>query len=144
MVRFPKTIPLINLLRLSQSYNPIKAYTLMVWAPPRSLAATCGIIFIFSSSTYLDVSVRWVSLQQDNLFRLGCPIRISADLRSFAPPHGFSQLITSFFASESQGIPRTPFVTSTCAYFFALVLFLLYLLQYVIELLLTLRLARKL
>ena len=32
----------------------------MVWALPRSLAATCGIILIFSSSGYLDVSVHRV------------------------------------------------------------------------------------
>ena len=32
----------------------------MVWALPRSLAATYGIIFIFSSSGYLDVSVHRV------------------------------------------------------------------------------------
>ena len=37
----------------------------------------------------------------------GSPIRISADLGVFATPHGFSQLVTSFFASESLGIPRT-------------------------------------
>ena len=43
--------------------------------------------------------------------RMGCPIRISTDQRLFAPPRGFSQLITSFFASESQGIPRTLLVT---------------------------------
>jgi hypothetical protein len=35
---------------------------------------------------------------------MGCPIRTSADQRLFAPPRSFSQLITSFFASESQGI----------------------------------------
>ena len=29
----------------------------LVWAPPRSLAATYGIILIFFSSGYLDVSV---------------------------------------------------------------------------------------
>ena len=39
----------------------------------------------------------------------GCPIRISADQRAFAPPRGFSQLVTSFFASESPGIPHAPF-----------------------------------
>ena len=38
----------------------------------------------------------------------GCPIRKSADQRVFAPPRGLSQLVTSFFASESQGIPHTP------------------------------------
>jgi hypothetical protein len=41
----------------------------------------------------------------------GCPIRISADRRLFAPPHSFSQLITSFFASESLGIHRVPLFT---------------------------------
>ena len=33
------------------------------------------------------------------------------DQRLFAPPHGFSQLITSFIAGKSQGILRTPFFT---------------------------------
>ena len=42
----------------------------------------------------------------------GCPIRRSADQRAFAPPRGLSQLITSFFASESQGIPHAPFLHS--------------------------------
>ena len=32
----------------------------MVWALPRSLAATCGIVITFSSSGYLDVSVHRV------------------------------------------------------------------------------------
>ena len=39
----------------------------------------------------------------------GCPIRTSAGLRVFAPLRGFSQLVTSFFASESQGILHAPF-----------------------------------
>ena len=42
----------------------------------------------------------------------GCPIRTSADHWAFAPPRGFSQLVTSFFASESQGIPHAPLVDS--------------------------------
>ena len=41
----------------------------------------------------------------------GCPIRTSLDQGLFAPPQGFSQLITSFFASESLGIHRLPFLT---------------------------------
>ena len=43
---------------------------------------------------------------------VGCPIRKSADQWVFAPPRSLSQLITSFFASESQGIlyvPLSPF-----------------------------------
>ena len=39
---------------------------------------------------------------------LGCPIRKSPDQRSFAPTRSLSQLITSFIASESQGIHQTP------------------------------------
>ena len=41
--------------------------------------------------------------------RPGCPIRISRRQGLFAPQPGFSQLITSFIASESQGIHRLPF-----------------------------------
>ena len=41
----------------------------------------------------------------------GFPIRISADHFSLADPHSFSQLNTSFFVSESLGIPHTPLVT---------------------------------
>ena len=37
----------------------------------------------------------------------GSPIRTSGHHGLFAPTPGFSQLVTSFFASESQGIPRT-------------------------------------
>ena len=43
-----------------QSYNPDNAETLLVWALPVSLATTQGIIFIFFSSAYLDVSVQRV------------------------------------------------------------------------------------
>ena len=41
---------------------------------------------------------------------MGFPIRTSADQFVFANPRSLSQLITSFFASKSQGIPRTPFL----------------------------------
>ncbi len=39
---------------------------------------------------------------------MGCPIRTSADHIVCADPRGFSQLITSFVASGSLGIPHTP------------------------------------
>ena len=38
----------------------------------------------------------------------GCPIRTSAGLSAFAARRSFSQLVTSFFASESLGILHTP------------------------------------
>ena len=43
----------------------------------------------------------------------GCPIRISPDLYLFAVPRSFSQLTTSFFASESLGIHLTLFLPSS-------------------------------
>ena len=44
-------------LAMSWSYNPVTASTATVWATPLSLATTRGIILIFSSYGYLDVSV---------------------------------------------------------------------------------------
>ena len=43
-------------------YNPENAVTSPVWAAPLSLATTRGITLVFSSSAYLDVSVRRVRL----------------------------------------------------------------------------------
>src|SRR5690606_3822100 len=42
---------------------------------------------------------------------VGCPIRKSSDQFVFANPRSLSQLIASFFASESLGIPRVPLCT---------------------------------
>src|ERR1700742_5071701 len=68
------------------------------------------------------------ALLQSVFNRLGFPIRKSADQFIFADPRGLSQLITSFIASESQGIPRVPFLTffylcrlllgTVCLYYF--------------------------
>ncbi len=49
----------------------------------------------------------------------GCPIQTSTDQISSADPRSFSQLGTSFFASESLGIPHTPLFI-----FFILILFI--------------------
>ena len=87
----------------------------MVWASPLSIATTQGITIVLFSSAYLDVSVQRVCLPYNGITHshvLGCPIRTSADQGIFAPPRSFSQLITSFFASESLGILRTPLLTS--------------------------------
>jgi hypothetical protein len=53
--------------QMSQSYNPSHAVTWLVWANPRSLAATYGITFVFFSSGYLDVSVPRVRLLADTM-----------------------------------------------------------------------------
>ena len=47
----------------------------------------------------------------------GCPIRVSTDQFVCANPRSFSQLITSFFASESLGIPHTLLFTSFNIYY---------------------------
>ena len=107
-------LPLNGFLAMSWSYNPVTASTATVWAPPRSLATTCGIMFYFLllwvlrcfSSPRSPPPCGW---QASSL--PGCPIRIPPDQRSFAPPRGFSQLIASFIASESQGIHRLPLLT---------------------------------
>ena len=52
-----RDVPLGCCLAMSWSYNPVTASTATVWAPPLSLATTRGIILIFSSYGYLDVSV---------------------------------------------------------------------------------------
>ena len=99
-----------------RSPNP-GAHRTPVWAPPVPLAATPGITFVFSSSGYLDVSVRRVPLRRLSghlcppsahgymeSVHVGSPIQKSVDPWIFAPPHGFSQLITSFFGSQCLGI----------------------------------------
>ena len=94
------------------SYNPWYAVTYQVWAASISLATTLEITVVFSSYAYLDVSVQHVRAFMQSFFKwLGFPIRKSTDLFIFADPRSLSQLITSFIASESQGIPRVPFLT---------------------------------
>ena len=98
-------------------YNPgTRVATPPVWAPPRSLAATGGnrVYFLFLrvlrcfSPPRSPPCSAWMS----GSLPTGCPIRKSADQGIFAPPRGLSQLVTSFVASESQGIPHAPFVHS--------------------------------
>ena len=99
--------------------NGVHLDTSPVWAPPRSLAATWGIIIIFFSSGYLDGSVPQVYRSWHYVFmpwhtscgRMGYPIRSPAHHRIFAPTRGFSQLITTFFVRQLQGIRRGPFLT---------------------------------
>ena len=92
------------------SYYPRIAVTIRVWAVPISLATTLGITFVFFSSAYLDVSVQRVCppLRCSTSSMYWVAIRIFAYHIVCANPRNFSQLITSFFASESLGIPHTP------------------------------------
>ena len=76
-----------------------------VWALPRSLATTGGIISYF---LFLEVLRCFSSLRS--------PIRKSRDQRLFAPTPSLSQLITSFIASVSQGIRHAPLTTFANVY----------------------------
>ena len=109
--------------RLSQLYTPtglspslvsfstlFRFLLLYPSADPISLATTLGVSVDFLSYRYLDVSVPCVrslytmySCQGDHCWP-GFPIRISADQGLFTTPRSFSQCITSFFASDCQGI----------------------------------------
>ena len=98
---------------MSRSYNPVIAETTTVWANPISLRRYYRNHFCFlSSSGYLDVSVHRVyfSYEITCLQHAGLPHSdIYGSQFVCADPRSFSQLITSFIASESLGIPHTPF-----------------------------------
>ena len=91
----------------------------LVWALPRSLAATQEITFVFFSSGYLDVSVLRVPLSwtMDSsmdailLQMTGFPIRISTDLCVRTTPRRVSPFVASFFSFKCLGIHRTPLLT---------------------------------
>ena len=87
----------------------------MVWANPRSLATTGGIIVYFLFLRVLRCFSSPRSPPSYNGYpsfrQVGCPIRKSPDQRPFAPTRGLSQLVTSFIACESLGIRHTPFTT---------------------------------
>ena len=109
----------LKLISLGESPTTPVYRSTLVWAFPRSLAATYGITIVFFSSGYLDVSVPRVassvpmcSAQGDGiLLPPGCPIRISTGLSLLAAHRSFSQLSTSFVGSWRLGIHRMPFLT---------------------------------
>ena len=106
-------IPLTYFLPCRGSFYPTRAVTRVVWAVPRSLATTYGIIVYFLLLWVLRCfsSPRWLTAWRYGHCWPGCPIRIFTGLRLFAPYRNFSQLITSFFASESLGILHAPLFT---------------------------------
>ena len=82
------------------------------WPGPRSLVTTNGVSVDVLSSSYLDISVRWVCFPFGiNQIGLGFPIRKSADQSLLTAPHSLSQRVTSFIASLYQGIHQMLFKT---------------------------------
>ena len=114
--RAVRRVPLARVPPTARSYNPGAASTAPVWAAPRSLATTGGIIRLFSFPAGTEMfQFPAYALRNQAECRgftpAGCPIRRPADQRPFAPTRGLSQLTTSFIACESQGIPRAPFLS---------------------------------
>ena len=79
--------------------------------PGRSPLLGESLLFSSPRGTKMFQFPRFAScIKHDTIEMVGCPIRKSADQRSFAPSRGLSQLITSFIASMSQGIRHAPFL----------------------------------
>ena len=116
-----QSLPLFFTNPMLGPYNPGVTLVTPVWADPRSLAATYGIVITFFSSGYLDVSVHQlptirlcIHLNATSLFMTpGYPIRKPPDQSSIAAPRGISSLTTSFIGPLPQGIHRAPFIAYT-------------------------------
>ena len=97
-----------SLSRRRRSYNPCHALTCQVWADARSLATTCAIVVYF---LFLRVLRCFSSPRSphdhmvSSSLMTGFPIRTSAGHSAFAAHRRFSQLVTSFVASESHRHP---------------------------------------
>ena len=118
-----------QLVRLDSGYDSLETLQprntcISVWANPRSLAATYGIILIFSSFGYLDGSVHRVRLLtlciqiRIPLMRWVSPFghpRFNARLTAL---RGFSQPSTSFFAFCCLGIHHIHLKNYRVIYFF--------------------------
>ena len=115
--RLSKVIPVHFLNRLSRSYNPSQAGTQLVWALPRSLATTCGITIVFFSSRYLDVSVPRVHYIMTCLQHAELSHSEISGSKVMCTSRSLSQLVTSFIASESLGIPHTLLITLILLFF---------------------------
>ena len=99
---------------MSWSYYPASAllHPRFGLFPGRSPLLGESLLFSSPRGTKMFQFPRFAScIKHDTIEMVGCPIRKSADQRSFAPSRGLSQLITSFIASMSQGIRHAPFTT---------------------------------
>ena len=75
----------------------------------RSPLLAQSLLFSFPAGTEMFQFPAFASLYRDNTLRYWvAPFGYPGVNRLFAPNPGFSQLVTSFFASESPGIHRLP------------------------------------
>ena len=95
-----------------QSYNP-------TWKKPCGLGYSAfarhylrnHYCFLFLQVLRCFSSLGLLSFEYHVFNMVGCPIRKSSDHRLCASPRSLSQLVTSFIASKSLGIHRTPLIT---------------------------------
>ena len=93
----------------------------MVWALPRSLAATYGIILIFSSSGYLDVSVHrvpsvylWIQYTVHEVCSCGFP---HSDICGSMDICSSPQLFAAYHVFLRLSVPRHPPCALSCLTF---------------------------
>ena len=109
-------LPIIN--PTSRPRNPNTTEVILVWATPRSLAATYGITIVFFSLGYLDVSVppvrsMYLCIQYTVTGHYPCRVSPFGNLRVKAcltAHRSLSQFTASFIASLCLGIHRTPLI----------------------------------
>lgn len=106
-------IPLYRFLATTWSYNPGIAWTMPVWAVPRSLATTCGITFVFSSCGYLDVSVPHVCLPcgMTGLQPAGLP---HSEIRD---SNGYLHLVPAYRSLSRPSSPPRAKASTVCPFF---------------------------
>ena len=107
---FPKTV-LLKETPFSDGPQPHGART-MVWAPPRSLAATYGIDLSFFSSRYLDVSVPgltfhalWIGAWMHEVSSCGFP---HSDIRGSLIMCISPRLFAAYHVFHRPKVPRHP------------------------------------
>ena len=95
-------------MRHSQSYNPTKVETIVVWASPCSLVTTKGISYDLFSSSYLDISFHWVLvLLTSGYTRQVAPF---GDLRFQAVTGTSPKLFAANYVLHTLFYPRHPFI----------------------------------
>jgi hypothetical protein len=114
MVAFSKNVPLQNMSPCSSPTTPVMPkQNRFGLFPLRSPLLGESLLFSFPVGNEMfqfPTFASWLP-RISRLLGMGCPIRVPADRFVFANPRRLSQLVTPFFASESQGILRTPLVT---------------------------------
>ena len=110
-MRLSNRLPFPVLDRSCPPYNPRDAETPLVWADPRSLAATWGITVVLFSSRYLDVSVHGV---RPPCGVIGFP---HSDIRGSQAVCAYPRLFAAYHVLHRLCMPRHPPCALPCFLF---------------------------